>query len=99
MKAKYCFTAQTFDKCKREHFFQFVSELDKLNPVTPWEDLKVGDVYHLPNLLCYKRANLIINEIKRNYLNGMIKEEGSEWKYYSLFKNEIRAKFLIKKIN
>jgi hypothetical protein len=27
----------------------------------------------------------------------MIKEEGSGWKPYSLFKNEVRTKFLVKK--
>lgn len=98
MRRNYNFTAQTFDRCRHDHFTPLVGELSKLEPSTPWDKLKVGDVYHLPNLLVYKRADFVITEIKRTYINGMLKEEGSDWKNYSLFKNEVRAKFLIKRI-
>ena len=98
MKSKYNFTTESFDKCKHDHYMPFVGELSKLEPITPWEDLQVGDVYHLPNMLIFKRADYIITEKKSTYINGMIRENGGNWRNHSLFKSEVRTKFLVKKI-
>ena len=97
MESKYNFTLDTFKKERYEHYNAILKELMGIEPITSWEDLKVGEVYHLPNLLIQKRADFVINEKKTSYINGMIKEEGSGWKPHSLFKNEVRTKFLVKK--
>ena len=98
-KNKYNFTPQTFDKCNHEHFLSLVDELSKFNPTTPWENIREGDVYHFPDLILYKRADFIVCEIMPTYINGMIRDyETMEWKNYSLFKNEVRAKFMVKKL-
>lgn len=98
MKRDYNFTPLTFNKLRHDHFIPFVDEILKLEPITPWESIKEGDVYHIPYIIAYKRADIIVTEKKRTYLNGMIREDGGDWKNYSLFKNEARAKFLVKKI-
>jgi len=98
MNSKYNFTLDTFDKNRYEHYNAVLREMEKIQPTTPWDELKVGNVYHLPNILISKRADFIITEIKTFYLNGLIKEEGStEWRKYSLFKNETKTKFLVER--
>ena len=98
MKREYKFTAETFDVNRYDHFIPFVDSLSELESLTPWEDIHEGEAYHIPNLLAYKRADFIVNEKKRNYVNGLIREDGGEWKRYSLFRAETRTKFLVKKI-
>lgn len=98
MKRNYCFNTKTFDKTNPAHFSSLIIELTKIKPLTKWEDIQVGDVFHIPNLLVYKRADFLVTGIKNNYINGMIKEENGNWKDYSLFKNEVRAYFLSKRI-
>ena len=99
MAHKYTFNATTFDKNRQDHFIQLIDKLAKIEPITPWEDIKIGEVYHIPNIMCYNRADFIVSEKTRNYINGMIREEGGNWKNYSLFKAETRTKFLVKKVN
>ena len=98
MKRKYDFTPETFDRCKHDHFVTLVDELSKIEPITPWEEIKVGDVFHLPNLILYKRADFIVTDKNKTYMSGMIREDNGNWKNHSLFKNEVRCKFLVKKI-
>ena len=99
MKNKYKFTADTFNRNDCNHFLEMVGELAKIDPITPWDEFEVGDILHLPNTLAYKRADFIIYEINHNFMTGLIKEENDEWKNYSIFKSETRAKFMVKRIN
>jgi hypothetical protein len=100
MKRDYKFTSRNFDKDRYEHFITLVDEQAKLERLTPWEDIRPGEVYHIPNLLTYKRCDYIVHEKKVNFINGIMKEEGSnDWKNYSLFKDETRTKFLVRRIS
>ena len=99
MSRKYNFTTQTFNKNKPEHFLPLVDAIVELDPITPWSEINEDEVYHIPSMLAYERCEFLVREKKTNFLSGMIKEGNKEWKPYSLFKNEARAKFLVKRIN
>ena len=99
MKRNYNFTSKSFEINNFDHFMALVDELAKTGRITPWEEVKAGEIYHIPNMLAFKRCDYIVHEKKPNSLNGIIKEEGSnDWKNYSLFKEETRAKFMVKRL-
>ena len=99
MEHKYTFTPLTFNRNNNEHFTSLLDALLEVKPITPWEDIKVGDVYHIPNILLYKRADFIVYIRHSEYMTGIIMEyDTMKWKNHTIYRNEVRAKFLTKKL-
>lgn len=99
MKNSYNFTSANFDKDNYYHFTALVEKLANVKRITPWEEVKEGEMYHIPKLLAFKRCDYFVHEKKSNFVNGIMKEEGSkEWKKYSLFREETRTKFMVKRL-
>ena len=98
MARKYSFTLDTYDDCDYVHFCEVSEAIKELQPLTDWDDIKVGDRLHLPPIIIYGRREFVVSSKTNNFLNGMLKECGM-WKEHTIFKSETSAKFLVKVIN
>lgn len=71
-------------------------KLREVNPITDWDDIKEGEVYHLPPLVYNKRMDFIVVEKKPNSMR--IKRKGDEY-CQTMFKGDITTRFIVKKWN
>lgn len=100
MKHKeYSFNLDTFDKDNYEQYCELAQSLRGLGELYPWEDIKVGDTFHIPPLLLHGRREFVVEYKLPKYLNGKIREEGGFWRSTCLYIDEVSRLFLVKKIN
>lgn len=67
-----------------------------LRPVTPWEEVKVNDVYHIPPIASLKRREVTIltkNDDSATYSKNGEPTSGEA----TMHKTSVFAKFLVKK--
>lgn len=69
-------------------------KLRQVNPMMNWEDIKEGEVYHLPPLVYNKRMDFTVVEKRENSLK--IKKAGDNY-CQTLFKTDITSRFITKK--
>jgi hypothetical protein len=79
---------------------QTISELkekaDTLKSVTPWENVEVNSVYHIPPLVTLERREIVILSKKGN--SATYRRVGDkEQKERKLMKSSVYAKFLVKR--
>ena len=68
-------------------------KLVSIKPLTRWEDIKVGAIYHMPPLTYNKRMNLIVVSKNRDFIiyKDVIDKFGTS---YTLYRNDVKSKFL-----
>lgn len=59
-----------------------------------WDDIKIGETYHLPPLVYNKRMDFVVVEKKENSMR--IKKIGEGYSQ-TLFRTDITTKFIVKK--
>ena len=69
-------------------------KLRKINPLTEWDDIKEGEIYHIPPLVYNKRMDFIVKEKKLNSMK--IVRLGYEYQQ-TMFRTDITSRFIIKK--
>ena len=69
-------------------------ELRKIEPMMNWDDIKVGESYHIPPLVYNKRMDFVVIEKQDNAMK--IKKHGGDYPQ-TLFKNDITTRFVVKK--
>jgi hypothetical protein len=68
--------------------------LRKVNSMMDWDDIKVGETYHLPPLVYNKRMDFVVVEKKENSMR--VKKIG-EGHSQTMFRTDITTKFIVKK--
>jgi len=70
----------------------------KYNPITAWDDIKEGEIYHIPPTIIYDRRDFICERKTDNAISGKIMEyEEGVWKPCTMYRSEISMRFLVKK--
>lgn len=69
-------------------------KLRKINPLTEWDNIKEGEIYHIPPLVYNKRMDFIVKEKKLNSMK--IVRLGYEYQQ-TMFRTDITSRFIIKK--
>ena len=74
------------------------TRVTKFKPITNWEDIKEGELYHIPPTILYDRRDFICNFKTDNTLKGKVKcYEKGIWEDCTLYRSEISMRFLVKK--
>jgi len=69
-------------------------ELKKVGRITKWEDIKVGEIYHMPPLIYNERFDFIV--LSKNFDIMRIKRPDREYPQ-TMFKTDITSNFIVKK--
>lgn len=80
---------------EKKKMLSFIN-LKKVNPMIEWDDIKVGEEYHLPPLVYNKRMDFVVVEKTDNLLKIIKKQNGENYKQ-TMFRTDITARFIIKK--
>ena len=70
-------------------------ELSKIDPLTKWEDINIGDCLHVPPFWIYGRREMHVLKKSETFIQVELLNENN--KKTSVFKTEITARFLVKK--
>ena len=70
--------------------WQMVSSID---PITEWEDIKVGKTYHVPPIYIYKRMEVTFEDKDERSAHVTIKQDG-RITHRILYRSEIIARYL-----
>lgn len=78
------------NKSKVELFFK----LRNVQKITEWEDIKVGETYHLPPLVYNKRMDFVV--VEKSELSMRVRKLSDNY-YQTMFKGDITSNFIVKK--
>ena len=71
-------------------------KLKEVGRIMPWENIKVGEVYHLPPLIYNKRCDFIVLE----KFDDKIKIRRLQDEYpQHMFKTDVTSNFIVKKFS
>lgn len=82
---------------KLDYKYYDYQKIKKLKPLTRFEDVKEGVMYHIPPTILYDRKDFIVNEKINNKLIGIMRESNGEWHDATLYNSEISMGFLVEK--
>ena len=68
--------------------------LRKVKSMMNWDEIKVGEIYHLPPLVYNKRMDFTVVDKKENAIK--VKKLGENYSQ-TMFKTDITTKFIVKK--
>lgn len=74
------------------------SQLQKVKSITPWDDVKVNTVYHIPPIITLERRDIIILGKDQDEATYM-RVDGGDSKEGKLHRTSVFARFLIQKKN
>lgn len=77
----------------RKIMLAFVN-LRKIEPMTKWEDIKIGETYHMPPLVFNKRFDFVVTEKDENSIK--VKKNKDSFPQ-TIYKTDITSRFIIKK--
>ena len=69
-------------------------ELRNVGRITRWEDIEVGEVYHMPPLIYNKRFDFIV--LSKDISTIRVKRTDNEFPQ-TMFKTDITSNFIVKK--
>lgn len=72
--------------------------LRKVSPLMNWDDIKVGEEYHIPPLVYNKRMDFIVKEKTDNLIKIIKRQKGEDYQQ-TMFRTDITARFIVKKWN
>ena len=71
-------------------------KLKEVGRIMPWENIKVGEVYHLPPLIYNKRCDFIVLEKYDDKIK--IRRLQDEYPQH-MFKTDVTSNFIVKKFS
>jgi len=77
----------------KQKMISFVN-LRTVNPIMDWNDIKVGEIYHLPPLIYNKRMDFVVIEKSDNIIK--INRLGDDYNQ-TMFRTDITSRFIVKK--
>jgi len=73
---------------------QCFSKLKDVPPITTWEDIQEGEIYHIPSLIFHERRDFIVLSKNERYLSiRNVKETFTS----TLYKTDLIANFIAKR--
>jgi hypothetical protein len=82
---------------EKKKMLSFIN-LRTVPPMMNWDDIKIGEEYHLPPLIYNKRMDFVVVEKTDNLLKIIKKQNGEDYKQ-TMFRTDVTARFITKKIN
>ena len=70
-------------------------KLREVEPLTDWENIKVGEIYHVPPLIYNKRMDFIVKDKQRDSIK--IIKLGDNYSQ-TMFRTDITSRFISKKL-
>lgn len=68
--------------------------LRRIEPMMDWNDIKQGEIYHLPPLVYNKRMDFVVVEKRENSMK--VRKIGDEYPQ-TMFRTDITTRFIVKK--
>ena len=68
----------------------------KHEPLIKFEDIKVGETYHVPPLISFERKDIIVEEKDYYTIRGKVRENNGPWKDGCLYRTEIAMRYIVK---
>ena len=69
--------------------------MSKIKPLTDYEDIKVGGVYHIPPSIIYDRREVIVESKDFNSIRCKVKNSNGEWSDETMYRSELSMRFLV----
>ena len=69
-------------------------KLREIKRITPWEDIKIGEVYHMPPLIYNKRLDFVV--IEKNDMSIRVKKLPDGFPQ-TMYKSDMTSNFIVKK--
>lgn len=69
-------------------------DLRTVKPLMKWEDIKVGEEYHLPPLIYNKRMDFTVSYIDNRTLRYSAKDKSY---VQTMFRTDVSSRFIVKK--
>lgn len=69
-------------------------KLKEFERLTKWEDIRIGEAYHIPPLIYNKRMDFVVVDKTENTIR--IRKIGDEYSQ-TMFKSDVTSNFIIKK--
>lgn len=70
--------------------------LSAVKPLMNWDDIEVGEIYHLPPLIYNKRMDFVVVSKDKNTIK--VKRFGTDY-CQTMFRTDITSRFIVKKID
>ena len=71
----------------------------KVNPLTSWDDLHVGEVYHIPPTIIYARRDFYPDTKGTDQITGkMYDYETKSWTRATMYRSELSMRYIVKKM-
>lgn len=68
----------------------------KHNPITKYEDIEIGKLYHIPPTIIYGRRDFIPENKTNAFISGKMREEGANcWESATIYRTELTARFIV----
>jgi hypothetical protein len=81
-------------KIDRKRMLAFV-KLRNVEPITKWEDIKEGEIYHMPPLIYNKRFDFVVMEKGENHIKI---RKFCEFFMQTIYRTDITSRFIVKKV-
>lgn len=81
----------------KKPYTEICSKVREMKPITNFDDIKVGEYYHIPPFYYHKRRDIYVLEKKNGTIKCMTLTEGEKKPYVDYhYKTTFIIKFLIK---
>ena len=68
-----------------------------MKPLIAFEDIEVGETYHIAPIIIYDRRDLKVEEKTHNTISGTVTHADGTKKYSTFYKTELSMKYITKK--
>ena len=77
-------------------FYEY-DRFNKITCLTPYEEIEVGEEYHIPPTILYDRRDILVDEKTSRYIGGYVTYPDGSVEHQKLFAQELSIRFLVKK--
>jgi hypothetical protein len=73
------------------------NRMSSIKPLTAFEDIEVGETYHIAPIVIYDRRDFKVESKSWNTISGTVTYADGSTSYSTLYKTELSMKYLVKK--
>ena len=84
-------TIETLDPRKKVELFFKLKEVGR---ITKWEDIKIGETYHMPPLVYNNRIDFVVTDKTDNFIR--VRKLNDDY-CQTMFKGDVTSNFIVKK--
>lgn len=80
-----------------DNIYYDYNRLTSLEPLTKFEDIEVGETYHIAPIVIYDRRDVKVESKGWNTIEGKVTHADGTVTHTTFYKTELSMKFLVKK--